>query len=125
LATTAERVDLRRHGIAPAGTVFRNPTTPVLYEHALERGEARIGEGGPFVVDTGLHTGRSAKDKFAVREPGSENRIWWGPVNNELSPDEFEGLREKVADYLGKRRVTAPTERMWRLCRRVRLLLRT
>jgi len=67
----------------------------------LERGEGRLGEGGPLVVDTGVHTGRSPKDKFVVREPGSEDRIWWGDVNHELSEEHFEGLREKVARRLG------------------------
>jgi phosphoenolpyruvate carboxykinase (ATP) len=101
VATTAEQIDLREHGIEPGGTVFRNSTTSVLYEHALARGEARIAEGGPFAVDTGVHTGRSPKDKFAVREPESEDRIWWGTVNNELSLEHFEGLRAKVTEYLG------------------------
>ena len=44
-----------------------------------------LAEGGPLVVDTGKHTGRSPKDKFVVREPGSEDRIWWGDVNQPLS----------------------------------------
>jgi phosphoenolpyruvate carboxykinase (ATP) len=100
LATTAAGVELAAQGISPRGTVFYNPTVSVLYEHALARSEARIGEGGPFVVDTGKHTGRSPKDKFAVREPHSEDRIWWGPVNGELSLDHFEGLRAKLTEYL-------------------------
>ena len=57
-------------------------------------------EGGPLVVDTGRHTGRSPKDKFIVREPGSEERIWWDG-NQELAEDAFERLREKVTDFLG------------------------
>jgi phosphoenolpyruvate carboxykinase (ATP) len=101
VATTIQHADLREHAIEPAGPVLRNPTTPLLYEHAVVRGEARIAEGGPFVVDTGVHTGRSPKDKFAVREPGSEDRIWWGPVNGELSLEHYEGLRARVAEYLG------------------------
>jgi phosphoenolpyruvate carboxykinase (ATP) len=36
-----------------------------------------------------------------VQEPGSENRIWWGKVNQPLSEEHFDGLREKVVDYLG------------------------
>ena len=36
-----------------------------------------------------------------MREPGSEERIWWGDVNQETSEEHFEGLRDKVADYLG------------------------
>ena len=94
-------VDLAVHGIRPTGKVVRNPTTALLYEHAVARGEARIGEGGPLVVDTGLHTGRSPRDKFVVREPGSEERIWWDG-NQPFSEDAFERLREKVAGYLGR-----------------------
>jgi phosphoenolpyruvate carboxykinase (ATP) len=97
------RADLAQHGVTPSGRVVWNPTTPVLYEHAVLRGEARIAAGGPFVVETGTFTGRSPKDKFAVREPESENRIWWGDVNHELSEEHFEGLRKKVCDYLGDR----------------------
>ena len=41
------RVDLSEHGIAPSGTVYRNPTTSLLYTHALRRGEGRLAEGGP------------------------------------------------------------------------------
>jgi phosphoenolpyruvate carboxykinase (ATP) len=96
------RVDLAEHGIDAGGRMYRNPTTALLYEHALSRGEGRLGEGGPLVVDTGKHTGRSPKDKFVVREPSSEDRIWWGDVNQEISEDNFEGLRDKVTAHLGK-----------------------
>src|SRR5262249_43843791 len=82
------RLNRSIHGIAATGSVISNPSTPLLYEHAIARGEARLGEGGPLVVDTGVHTGRSPKDKFVVREPGSESRIWWDG-NKELSEDAF------------------------------------
>jgi phosphoenolpyruvate carboxykinase (ATP) len=91
---------LSDHGIDPRGRIHRNPTTAQLYTHALLRNEAVIGEGGPLVVDTGRFTGRSPKDKFVVREPGSEDRIWWGDVNQELGEDSFDGLRAKVARRL-------------------------
>ena len=64
------------------------------------RGEGRLAEGGPLVVDTGRFTGRSPRDKFVVREPGSEGRIWWGPVNQPLEEEHFDGLREKVVAAL-------------------------
>ena len=92
-------VDLRIHGITPTGQVVANPSTPMLYEHAIQRGEARIGEGGAMVVDTGKHTGRSPKDKFVVREPGSAGRIWWDG-NQEIGESSFERLRDKVTDHL-------------------------
>ena len=101
MATTESRTGLAVHGIEAAGTVHWNPSTPQLYEHALKRDEAHVADGGPLAVDTGKHTGRSPKDKFVVREPGSEERIWWGDVNAEISEESFEGLREKVAAHLG------------------------
>ena len=102
--TTTElpgQVDLSEHGIDSTGRIYRNPTTSLLYTHALARGEGRLAEGGPLVVDTGLHTGRSPKDKFVVHEPGSAGRIWWGEVNGRLSEERFDGLREKVTRRLG------------------------
>ena len=94
---------LEAHGIqAEAGVVWR-PTTSVLYTEAIARGEGRLAEGGPLVVDTGRHTGRSPKDKFVVRESGSEDRIWWGSVNQPIDEDRFEGLRDKVVSYLEPR----------------------
>ncbi|MFN8108231.1 MAG: phosphoenolpyruvate carboxykinase (ATP) [Thermoleophilia bacterium] len=75
------RTDLDAHGLAPQGTVHWNLAAPALYEHALAAGDGRLAQGGPLVVSTGRHTGRQPKDKFAVREPGSEGRVWWGSVN--------------------------------------------
>jgi phosphoenolpyruvate carboxykinase (ATP) len=95
-------VDLENHGIRASGRVYRNPTTALLYSHTLTRGDGRLAEGGSLIVDTGVHTGRSPKDKFVVREPGSEERIWWGDVNAEISEQHFEGLRDKVTSYLGE-----------------------
>jgi phosphoenolpyruvate carboxykinase (ATP) len=94
-------VDLSAHGIDPTGRVYRNPSTPLLYTHALARGDGRLAEGGPLVVDTGKFTGRSPKDKFLVDEPSSTDRIWWGEVNQKLAESNFDGLREKVASHLG------------------------
>jgi phosphoenolpyruvate carboxykinase (ATP) len=91
------------HGLNPEGRVYLQPTTALLYAHALARGEGRLAEGGPLCVDTGKYTGRSPQDKFVVQEPGSESRIWWGKVNQPLSELHFDGLREKVVAYLDAR----------------------
>ncbi len=105
MTTTPSRdaAGLEEHGIQAAGDVHWNPTTSLLYTHALLRGDAQLAEGGPLVVDTGFHTGRSPRDKFVVREPGSADRIWWGSVNQPLTEDGFDGLRNKVVAYLEQR----------------------
>ncbi|MCZ7588497.1 MAG: phosphoenolpyruvate carboxykinase (ATP) [Gaiella sp.] len=100
MTATSTETELERHGIAPSGDVVRNPTTAQLYTDALRRGHDRLAEGGPLVVDTGRFTGRSPKDKFVVREAASEERIWWGDVNQPLEERRFDGLRQKVVDYL-------------------------
>jgi phosphoenolpyruvate carboxykinase (ATP) len=102
IATVPGRGSLAAHGIEPTGDVYWHPTVPQLYMHALARGDGQLAEGGPIVVDTGVHTGRSPKDKFVVREPGSEDRIAWGDVNAPISEERFEGLRDKVTTRLGQ-----------------------
>ena len=59
-----------------------------------------MGADGQFIVETGEHTGRSPKDKFFVREPGSERHIDWGETNKEISAEKFDALFDRVADYL-------------------------
>jgi phosphoenolpyruvate carboxykinase (ATP) len=98
-----QQVDLGEHGITPSGRVYYSPTTALLYTHTLARGDGQLAEGGPIVVDTGDHTGRSPNDKFIVREPDSEERIWWSKVNQDLDEEHFEGLRDKVVSYLDRR----------------------
>jgi phosphoenolpyruvate carboxykinase (ATP) len=98
-------VDLSQHGIDASGRTYRNPTTSLLYAHALLRGDGRLAEGGPLVVDTGKFTGRSPKDKFLVDEPSSTDRIWWGEVNQKLAESSFDGLRDRVASHLGSAEV--------------------
>jgi phosphoenolpyruvate carboxykinase (ATP) len=93
-------IGLDTHGLAPTGRVYWNPTTSMLYSHALLRGDTQLAEGGSLVVDTGEHTGRSPRDKFLVREPGSEARLWWGTVNQPIEEDRFEGLRAKIVSFL-------------------------
>ncbi len=95
-------LDLSAHGIDVSGVVYRNPTTSLLYSHALRRGDGKLAEGGPLAVDTGRFTGRSPKDKFVVDEPSSSDRIWWGEVNQPLSEEGFAGLRDKVTAHLGR-----------------------
>jgi phosphoenolpyruvate carboxykinase (ATP) len=101
-ATTSRggAVGLETHGITPSGTVWWNLTAPALYEHAIVAGDAEIAEGGPLVVSTGAHTGRSPKDKFVVREPGSEDRVWWGDINQPISPEHHASLGERLRAHL-------------------------
>ncbi len=87
-------------GIAPQGTVYWNLSPAALYEHAIRRNEGHVAARGPFAANTTPHTGRSPKDKFVVREPTTEDDIWWGNVNQPLAPEQFAQLRNDVRQYL-------------------------
>ena len=77
----------------------------MLYEHALRKGEGLLGADGQFVVETGEHTGRSPKDKFFVREPGSETNLDWGDTNKPIDAATFDALFDRVAAYLCEREI--------------------
>ena len=74
-----------------AETIHLNWNETRLYDEIVERGEAEVAEGGALVVKTGAHTGRSAKDKFTVRDETTEDQIWWDN-NAEITPDHFTAL---------------------------------
>ena len=98
IETGAHNVDFGadRFGFRDLAGINWNLGAPQLYEHALQRNEARIAAHGPLVADTGTHTGRSPKDKFVVRDANTEAKVWWDN-NNAMSVEHFDAL---LADFL-------------------------
>ncbi len=90
---------LDAQGIATEAKIHWNLITAPLVEHAVRRGEGRLAKDGPLVVATGKHTGRSAKDKFIVRDATTEDTIWWGSTNVGMTPEHFAALK---ADFLAE-----------------------
>ena len=91
------------HGVRNPGLVHRNLSTPALYEEVIRRREGALSHLGPIVVRTGSHTGRAANDKFIVREPSSEGKVWWGKLNQPLSEEKFAVLHQRMCAYLQMR----------------------
>jgi phosphoenolpyruvate carboxykinase (ATP) len=94
------RHGLDKHGLKTPGTVYWNLEPAELVEHAVRRGEGVLAEGGPFNAVTAPHTGRSPNDRFVVREPGSEENVWWGKVNVPIEAEKYDLLRADVVDHL-------------------------
>jgi phosphoenolpyruvate carboxykinase (ATP) len=92
--------ELKYLGLSNLGRVYWNLPTPALYEEAIRRYEGMLGHLGPLVVRTGQHTGRLPKDKFLVREPSSESKIWWGKVNKPMEIGKFDALYHRLCAYL-------------------------
>jgi phosphoenolpyruvate carboxykinase (ATP) len=86
---------------------FRNLTgihhnlSPIqLVEQAIARNEGWLSEHAVFIAHTGMHTGRSAKDKFVVDHPDSSPEIWWdSPYQKKLEPQKFQNLLEDVLEH--------------------------
>ncbi|MBI9075448.1 MAG: phosphoenolpyruvate carboxykinase (ATP) [Desulfatibacillum sp.] len=92
--------DLKALGLKNLGQVYWNLSTPGLYEEAIKRREGVVAHLGPIVVRTGQHTGRSPHDKFMVREPSSQDQLWWGDVNKSLSEEKFNILLHRLMAYV-------------------------
>ncbi|MFB3817848.1 MAG: phosphoenolpyruvate carboxykinase (ATP) [Candidatus Methylomirabilales bacterium] len=91
---------LDRHGIQNVNQVYWNLGTAALVENAIRRREGLLAAGGALVVRTGQYTGRSPQDKFVVREPSTEARVWWGSVNRPFEPARFDALYARLLAYL-------------------------
>jgi phosphoenolpyruvate carboxykinase (ATP) len=85
-----------KFGFRDLAGVHWNLGAPQLYEFALGLGEARVAARGPMVADTGVHTGRSPKDKFIVRDAHTDPIVWWDN-NHAMSREHFDAL---LADFL-------------------------
>jgi len=88
---------LDKQGIDVDAQLHWNLGTAPLVELAVQRGEGLLSKDGPLVVKTGSHTGRSANDKFIVRDAETEETVWWGKTNKDMTPDQFAALK---ADFL-------------------------
>lgn len=79
-----------------------NLGSSALIEEAVRNGEGILAADGPLVVQTGQHTGRSAKDKFIVQDDETRDTVWWGKTNVPMTPDHFAALKDDFLAELGK-----------------------
>ncbi len=90
--------ELAMLGLKP-GSVRKNWNEERLYEYAVASGEAQVAKGGALVVETGKHTGRSARDKFTVRDASTEDTVWWDN-NAAMTPAHFDTLWDDFRQHL-------------------------
>jgi phosphoenolpyruvate carboxykinase (ATP) len=102
VASRVPTFTLSHQGIDTPATLHWNLETAPLVETSVCRGEGMLAEDGPLVVATGKHTGRSAKDKFIVRDATTEGTIWWDN-NKAMSPEHFAALKVDFLAALGER----------------------
>ncbi|MCF8882335.1 phosphoenolpyruvate carboxykinase [Erythrobacter sp. SN021] len=93
---------LAAQGIETTATIHPNLTSEELTAAALDNGEGRRAKDGPLVVETGKHTGRSAKDKFIVRDAETEDTVWWDN-NASVTSEHFAALKEDFLEAVAEK----------------------
>ncbi|MGE0847899.1 MAG: phosphoenolpyruvate carboxykinase (ATP), partial [Flavobacteriaceae bacterium] len=87
-----------KFGFRKLAGVHWNDGAAVLVERAVARGEAKLTAHGAVAAETGQHTGRSAKDKFVVRDAETDPVIWWDN-NAAIEPEKFDILHEDMLAF--------------------------
>ena len=86
---------LKEMGINPSAT-HCNLSLDEWKELELSRGEGRLSSNGTIIVNTGIYTGRSPKDRFIVKSNDTKNLVDWGDINLPLSEEAFDILENAV-----------------------------
>ena len=102
---------LKDAGITHVGTIYRNSSYDVLFEHetnpdltGYERGV--VTNCGAINVDTGEFTGRLPQAKYIVDDAASHDTVWWagpdrrGSDNKPISIDAWNHLKKVAVDQL-------------------------
>ena len=98
MKTNEIKIGLNKVGLTEQ-KIYRNLTVNELVSDILANGEGVVGLKGAVMVDTGVYTGRSPKDKYIVDESSSSSDIWWGSVNQKTSEQTFDELYKKVKNF--------------------------
>ncbi|HET8534573.1 MAG TPA: phosphoenolpyruvate carboxykinase (ATP), partial [Sphingomicrobium sp.] len=103
MADRVAKHGLDAQGITTPAELHWNLTTAPLVEFAIQNEEGLLAKDGPIAVKTGKHTGRSAKDKFTVKDALTEDVIWWNNGNKPMDPAAFDRLHEDFLVALGEK----------------------
>jgi phosphoenolpyruvate carboxykinase (ATP) len=92
----AIRTELTAFGFSWLKNISWNEDASTLAAKALAEGEVEQTCNGALVAKTGIHTGRSPKDKYIVMDDDTAASVWWDQ-NRAMSAKHFETLK---SDFL-------------------------
>ena len=91
---------LEKLGIKEFGNIIYNPDYETLKKEEERKGECKFTDNGTAMVDTGIFTGRSPKDKYFVDQEPSNKHIAWGSVNQPITKEIYDELLEITLNQL-------------------------
>jgi phosphoenolpyruvate carboxykinase (ATP) len=89
-------------GITHQSKIYHNPSRSELVTQALLNNEGMLSNDGALRVLTGTYTGRSPNDKYIVNHQNRTD-LWWGDVNQQITPALFNQLQNRMTAYLNNR----------------------
>ena len=90
-------------GLENVGIVKRNVDVDSLISDAVANEGAKVSSTGALMIDTGIFTGRSPKDKFFVNQDPSNKYIAWGDINHKVSKEVYEDLLKNSKKQLSNK----------------------
>ncbi len=96
---------LENHGLQNLNMAYWTMPTPALIERIVSRREGALAHEGAVIVRTGIHTGRSANDKFIVSDETTADTVHWGKINRPYDVACFDRLHVRMSAYLQGRDV--------------------
>ncbi len=107
---------LGNNNIKPKHQIFKSKSRSFLIEKTLSNGTGVLSKDGALIVETGSHTGRSAKDKYLVKNSITEKTIDWSHDVHVMTTETFNELKSWAIDqfndfdsdlYLSRRSVSS------------------
>ena len=108
---TVETINIE--GISNVQDVYHNLSYEELYEHETREGLSDLEKGtltslGSIAVDTGAFTGRSAQDKYVVKDDTSKDSVWWddqGSTNKAMDQRAWDHIKELCTTQLSGKKL--------------------
>jgi phosphoenolpyruvate carboxykinase (ATP) len=92
-------------------TIHKDMPTSFYIQETVRTGHGKLTKDGSCLVETGKHTGRSAKDRYVVKSASTENTVWWENNLTQMTPEVFAKIKTKVTEYLNGFDTLYSTER--------------
>lgn len=77
-----------------------------LIENAIKNENCYLSSTGALVTQTGKHTGRSAKNRYIVKDSESDKNVDWGKINLPLEEAKSEQIFNKLIEKLESNKET-------------------
>ena len=92
------KVGSEDHGFKNLKKISWNLDRDAIYDITISNGQGVLSNDQALVVETGIHTGRSANDKFIVKNNINKDSIWWDN-NKSITEENFDNLHKDVLSF--------------------------